>query len=134
MKTKILIGVLVIIIAILGFFLYSINENNNTLVARLTSSNNHLCAKQFRINVSDIAAVSKDLESYTRNLPHVDSVTGSYSDPLWVNADTRIHGVIYVSAENGNSFTETYLVYFEENGWAPSAFHLDGQCWIDPPL
>jgi uncharacterized protein (DUF3084 family) len=87
---------------------------------------------QLKMDYSSLQSSSSRLQGFVANLDDTDHVSNSVRNTLWNNADSKIHGITYVSDE-GNTYSRQFLVYVNELGWDEGTFYIDGQCWLDPP-
>lgn len=75
------------------------------------------------LNVSDI------LSGWMARQSYVVRTNYTYRDTIWNNTDTKIHSVQYLH-DDGNTYVDHFLVYFDEFGWTEGVFWLSGQCWL----
>ena len=87
----------------------------------------------FKMEYSDIQTISSRLQSYVAGLPDVQRISYTYRTTVWNNAQSKLHGVMYTSKEDGKQYAMQFLVYVDELGWTPSTFYIDQQCWLDAP-
>ena len=78
-----------------------------------------------------IVNISEILSGWMAQQRWVERVQGTYRDSIWNNTDTKIHAVRYISSDDGNSYVDHFLVYFDEFGWTEGVFWLSGQCWLN---
>lgn len=76
------------------------------------------------INASEI------LSGWMARQDWVERVQGTYRDSIWNNADTKIHGIRYISSDDHEPYVDYFLIYFNEFGWTEGVFWLSGQCWL----
>ena len=91
-----------------------------------------LCDPQYTMDYTSILAASSRLMGYVDGLESVAYVSGTLRNTLWNNADSKVHVIRYIGSD-GNPYSMQFLVYFDEFGWEPSTFYIDGQCWLDAP-
>jgi hypothetical protein len=91
-----------------------------------------LCDPQYTMDYTSILAASSRLMGYVDGLEDVAYVSGTLRNTLWDNADSKVHVIRYIGSD-GNPYSMQFLVYFDEFGWEPSTFYIDGQCWLDAP-
>ena len=91
-----------------------------------------LCDPQYTMDYTSILAASSRLMGYVDGLESVAYVSGTLRNTLWDNADSKVHVIRYIGSD-GNPYSMQFLVYFDEFGWEPSTFYIDGQCWLDAP-
>jgi len=94
--------------------------------------NRLLCDPQYTMDYTSILAASSRLMGYVDGLESVAYVSGTLRNTLWDNADSKVHVIRYIGSD-GNPYSMQFLVYFDEFGWEPSTFYIDGQCWLDAP-
>lgn len=106
--------------------LEDIEEEYNQLIC--DSDNNG----QLNMDYSSIQSSSSRLQGFVANLHDTDHVSYAVRNTLWNNADSKIHGITYVS-DDGTTYSRQFLVYVDELGWEEGTFYIDGQCWLDSP-
>ena len=84
------------------------------------------------MDYSSIQSSSSRLQGFVANLSDTDHVSYAVRNTLWNNADSKIHGIRYVS-NDGKTYSRQLLVYIDELGWDEGTFYIDGQCWLDSP-
>lgn len=87
---------------------------------------------QFNMDYSSIQSSSSRLQGFVANLPGTDHISYAIRNTLWNNADSKIHGIRYVS-DDGNTYSTQFLVYVNELAMKQGTFYIDDQCWLDPP-
>ena len=87
---------------------------------------------QLNMDYSSIQSSSSRLQGFVANLHDTDHVSFAVRNTLWNNADSKIHGITYVS-DDGKTYSRQFLVFVNELGWEEGTFYIDGQCWLDPP-
>ena len=73
------------------------------------------------------------LEGWFAVQPHVQEMQGTYSTTFWNDVHSRIHTIRYLSAEDGVSTTDSFLLMFSEAGWEEGLLWMTKQCWLDSP-
>ena len=73
------------------------------------------------------------LEGWFAVQPHVQEMQGTYSTTFWNDVHSRIHTIRYLSAEDGTSTTDSFLLMFSEAGWEEGLLWMTKQCWLDYP-
>jgi len=91
------------------------------------------CDEDLAMDYSSVLAGSSRLMSYVDGLPSVDHVSTSFRNTIWNNTDSKIYGIRYV-AEDGETYSTQFLVYFNEFGMRKGVFYVDEQCWLDSPV
>ena len=94
-----------------------------------------MCEGHETINVryDNPATAIAILEGWIAGLPRVSELQGTYSTAFWTDVNSRIHTVRYISAVDGLTTTETFLIMFEEGGWQPGVLWMTESCWLDYP-
>ncbi len=102
-------------------------------VTSLTSEvQKYVCDDQIDdMNYENILDASTIMAAWWAKQSDVERVQGTYRDSFWPNADTKIHAITYVSAEDNQQYVEHFLIYFREFGMNPGVFWVKGQCWLD---
>lgn len=96
---------------------------------------NYLCEEQLtNMNYHDILTSSDRLAAFMSGLPSVDRTSYTFRNTVWNNAMSKIHGVVFYSKTDGNTYSMQFLVYYDELGWKKGTFWIDEQCWIDSPF
>ena len=85
-----------------------------------------------KMDYSSIQSSSSRLQGFVANLNDTDHVSFAVRNTLWNNADSKIHGINYVS-NDGKTYSRQFLVYVDELGWEEGTFYIDGRCWLDSP-
>jgi hypothetical protein len=80
---------------------------------------------------NDILTISSTLMAWVTNQDWAERSNMTVRDTIWNNTDTKLHGVHYTSAEDGERYLTWFLVYFDEFGWREGVFWLDGECWLE---
>ena len=73
------------------------------------------------------------LEGWFAVQPHVAEMQGTYSTTFWNDVNSRVHTIRYLSAEDGISTTDSFLIMFNEAGWQEGLLWMTKQCWLDYP-
>jgi len=71
------------------------------------------------------------LEGWFAVQPHVQEMQGTYSTTFMTDLSSRIHTIRYLSAEDGLSTTDSFLIMFNEAGWQEGLLWMTEQCWLD---
>jgi len=102
-------------------------------VTSLTSEvQKYVCDDQIDdMNYENILDASTIMAAWWANQSDVERVQVTYRNSFWPNADTKIHTVEYVSAEDNQQYVEHFLIYFREFGMNPGVYWVKGQCWLD---
>ena len=79
----------------------------------------------------DILTISSRLMAWVTNQSWAERSNMTVRDTIWSNTDTKLHGVHYTSADDGERYLTWFLVYFDEFEWREGVFWLDGQCWLE---
>jgi seryl-tRNA synthetase len=120
-------------------------EDNETLQEEYSDTKDELWSAYSQLNklicdqtidnmvYENIFDVSNTLADWWLEQPSVASVRGTYRDHIWSNADTKIHAVMFISANDNQPYVEHFLVYFDEFGMKPGVFWVGGQCWLNVP-
>jgi predicted nuclease with TOPRIM domain len=102
-------------------------------IAKLSIENRRLiCDENLDMDYSGVMAATSRLMSFVDGLPDTEHISTGFRNTLWSNADSKIYGIRYVS-EDGETYARQFLVYFNELGFTPAVFYVDGQCWLDVP-
>jgi hypothetical protein len=91
------------------------------------------CKPINNMDYSDNSKIMIELQAYVLTLPNVKSVSYVIPEKLYVNTNSELFFVTYVSSDDGKLYSRRYIVYLREFGWNNAVFSIDGQCWIDPP-
>lgn len=113
-------------------------EDYNSARSRLTKATSQLnqlvCSQQIDdMKYDNILDASTIVAAWWARQSSVERVQGTYRDSIWSNADTKIHAVRYIAAEDNQPYVEHFLIYFREFGMTPGVFWVGGQCWLDAP-
>jgi hypothetical protein len=101
---------------------------NKSLESQLS---NHICSEEIsNMKYENILDVSTILAGWYTLQPDIDVVHGTFRNTIWSNTDTKIHTVRYRSSEDGESYVDHFLVYFDEFGWEEGVYWLSEQCWL----
>ena len=114
----------------LGFQLSTANKNETALSKKIEF---YECEDKLDMDYSSVMAASSRLMAYVDGLPSVDHTSTSFRNTLWHNADTKIYGISYV-ADDRETYSVQFLVFFNEFGLKEGVFYVDGQCWLDSPV
>lgn len=97
-----------------------------------TELDQYVCESQISdMKYSSILDASTIMAAWWARQDGTLRVQGTYRDTIWSNADTKIHAVRYVAAEDNQPYVEHFLIYFSEFGMSPGVFWVKGQCWLD---
>jgi len=110
------------------------DEKNGALRAKRaaeTELGKHICDTQIsNMKYTNIMDISTQLMGWYATRSYVDMVHGSYRDTIWNNTDTKIHSIRYRHADDGETYVDHFLVYFDEFGWKKGVYWLSEQCWL----
>jgi len=73
------------------------------------------------------------IEGWFAVRPFVQEVQGTYSTTFWNDVNSRVHTIRYLSADDGLTTTDSFLIMFEEAGWQPGVLWMTESCWLDYP-
>ncbi len=73
------------------------------------------------------------IEGWFASQPFVQEMQGTYSTTFWSDVDSRVHTIRYISADDGLTTTDSFLIMFEEAGWQPGVLWMTESCWLDYP-
>ena len=106
------------------------NKNNSSMTRKIKF---YECEDTLEMDYSSVLAASSRLMAYVDGLPQIDHISTSFRNTLWNNADFKIYGVTYV-ADDRETYSMQFLVFFNEFGMKEGVFYVDGQCWLDSPV
>lgn len=93
-----------------------------------------LCeSDDLNMDYSNNSAVALRLQAYVSTLEDVRSVSYVIPERLYSNTLSQLYHVTYVSEEDGQVYSQRYIVYVDEFSYEPGTFDLSNQCWIDAP-
>jgi hypothetical protein len=84
------------------------------------------------MDYKNILNASIKLQAYMTGDPGVKQVSLTMRNSLWDNAKTKVHVIRYTDPK-GDVYSKQFIVYFDEYGFRPSVFSIDGQCWVNAP-
>jgi len=108
------------------------NEARSKVTSLTSEVQKYVCDDQIDdMNYENILDASTIMAAWWAKQSGVEKVQSAYRDSFWPNADTKIHAVTYVSAEDNQQYVEYFLIYFREFGMNPGVYWVKGQCWLD---